>query len=532
MLKVLIRKQMLELNKSFFYDQKKGKTRSRASRIVLILLYALLMVGVIGGMFALLASVLCGPMAAACMNWLYFSIFSIMALMLGVFGSVFNTFSGLYQAKDNDLLLSMPIPVRCIMTARLVGVYLMGLMFEAVVLIPAGVVYFLFVEFRLRTVLGSLALLLIVSVLVLVLSCILGWVVAKISQKLKNKNLITVLVSLVFFGGYYVVCFRANAIISGLAANAEAVGSRIRGAVYPVYLLGKAGTGDLGAALIMAAASAGLLLLMFYVLSRSFIHIATAKTEGTKKEYRAKIVKTKTVSQAMLGKEFARFLASPNYMLNCGLGIVLIPAAGILMLFKGESVLQVLYSMLGEGSGTVPVLMGAAVCAAASMNDMTAPSVSLEGKSIWIAQSLPISAWEALRAKLSMHLLLTGIPVLFCDICVLLVMKETILTNALLLIMTMLYALLSAQFGLFVNLKRPNLSWTSEITPIKQSMGVMLSLFGGWVYAAIIAGVFLLFGYRLGGSAYLAIFSALNGILCVVLHRWLKEKGTEIYAHL
>ena len=121
---------------------------------------------------------------------------------------------------------------------------------------------------------------------------------------------------------------------------------------------------------------------------------------------------------------------------------------------------------------------------------------------------------------------------LFCDICVLIVLQGSALTAILLLAMTLLYVLLSAQFGLFINLKRPNLTWTREITPIKQSMGVMLSLFGGWAYAAIIAGVFLLLGHRLGGDAYLAVFSVINAVLSILLYRWLKGKGAEIFAHL
>ena len=60
----------------------------------------------------------------------------LLAVLLGAFGSVFNTYSGLYLSKDNDLLLSMPIPVRSIMVSRLLGVYLMGLMYSGVVMLP------------------------------------------------------------------------------------------------------------------------------------------------------------------------------------------------------------------------------------------------------------------------------------------------------------------------------------------------------------------------------------------------------------
>ena len=47
----------------------------------------------------------------------------------------------------------------------------------------------------------------------LVLSCLLGWVVAKIHSKLKRKNLLTTLIALAFFALYYMVCFRANELI-------------------------------------------------------------------------------------------------------------------------------------------------------------------------------------------------------------------------------------------------------------------------------------------------------------------------------
>ena len=60
-------------------------------------------------------------MAAAGMGWLYFALMGLMAMFLGAFGSVFNTYSSLYLAKDNDLLLSLPIPVRIIMASRLVS---------------------------------------------------------------------------------------------------------------------------------------------------------------------------------------------------------------------------------------------------------------------------------------------------------------------------------------------------------------------------------------------------------------------------
>ena len=137
MLKTLLKKQMLEIFRSFFYDARKGKNRTKKGAILYITFYALLMVGYLGGLFGFLAHSIAFPLANAGLGWLYFLIMGGIALILGVFGSVFSTYSSLYMAKDNDLLLSMPIPVSHILASRLMGVFLTGLMYSAVVLVPA-----------------------------------------------------------------------------------------------------------------------------------------------------------------------------------------------------------------------------------------------------------------------------------------------------------------------------------------------------------------------------------------------------------
>ena len=70
MLKTLLKKQMLELNRGFFYNQKNGAARSKASCIVMIVLFALLMVGFLGGLFTYLAFSICGPLVDANVGWL------------------------------------------------------------------------------------------------------------------------------------------------------------------------------------------------------------------------------------------------------------------------------------------------------------------------------------------------------------------------------------------------------------------------------------------------------------------------------
>ena len=89
-----------------------------------------------------------------------------------------------------------------------------------------------------------------------------------------------------------------------------------------------------------------------------------------------------------------------------------------------------------------------------------------------------------------------------------------------------------ALFDLSAGTKWANVTWTSEITPIKQSLSVMLSLFGGWILAAAIAAGYLLGGWHLGGAAYLAVCAAVMLVFSLLLYRWLRRKGSKIIAEL
>ena len=317
-----------------------------------------------------------------------------------------------------------------------------------------------------------------------------------------------------------------------LAENAAVYGAKIRGSAYLLYLFGSVGAGDWLAMLIVTLSQAALLALTLWVIARSFLKIATATGSVKKVRFEHKAVRAQSVQRALRQKELRRFTASPNYMLNCGLGIVMLPVAGIALLIKGRALAQLLDDAFGAGADIVPVLLCAALCLLASMNDMAAPSVSLEGRQLWLAQSLPVTPWQVLRAKLDTQLLLTGVPVLFCALCAVIVLPGGAVEMALAVIAALLYTLLSALAALALGLKMPNLTWTNETTPIKQSGCVMLSLFANWFYAIALGGLYFLCGRYLSAAAYLAIFAAVTAVACALLLRWLKRRGTRIFAAL
>ena len=340
--------------------------------------------------------------------------------------------------------------------------------------------------------------------------------------------------ALVFFGlYYYFFSFKANSLLTELLQNIVLYGDKVHSSAYPVYLFGQAGAGDPLSMLLLTAAIAVLFGLTWLLLSRSFLSIATASGHVGRKVYRAKAVRCRSISSALLDRELRRFTSSANYMLNCGFGTLFLVLASGFLLWQGRELLELVSQSFPERSGAMPVLLAFVLCLLSAMNDTTAPSVSLEGKQLWLVQSLPVSPWQVLRAKLRLQLLITIPPMLLCLVCLLAVYPGSPLELLFIAVTALSYALLMALLGLFLSLKMPNLSWTNEVVPIKQSACVALSLFGGWAVAMIPGALYLLTGIgSLDPLLYLSVVTALLLILSAMLYLWVKKPGSCIFAAL
>lgn len=524
MIKALFRKQMLEVFAWIYKDKKTGKLRSAKGIAGYVLLY-LLLFGFLGIVFGKVADFMCSPLLKVGQGWLYWLLMGMIALFFGVFGSVFNTYSSLYQAKDNDLLLSMPIPVSHILLARLSGVYAMGLLYEMIVMVPTVVIWFLTVPFTFLGTINVLLIPLILSLLVLTFSAVLGWIIALVMAKVKHKSVITVVLSLVFIVAYYYAYARAYSVLQEFLVNAELIGKKIRLVLYPLYHMGLAAEGNMWSMLIFCAIICFFLSAIVWMISRNFLKLATFHSGAGKTVYKQKRIRNRSIKMALLCKELRRFMKSANYMLNCGLGIVLMPASAVLLLWKADAIRPYLGMV---SAGTIALLAIASICLMTSMNVITAPSVSLEGENLWIVQSLPISGKYVLGAKLKMHLLLTLVPVIAPVLAVEWMILPKFFFAIAIPVITILFVVLMASIGLVSNLKMPNLHWTSEIIPIKQSVSTMISLFGGWGIVAVMAGSYYLLKDYMTAVAFVVCAAIVLMVADYLLLRWLMSKGAKI----
>ena len=538
MFKALLKKQFKELGQAWFRSSKKGKRRSAGSIAGLILLYIFAFVS-LGFLFVTLSVTLASTLLPAGLDWMYFALLGLIAILFGVFGSVFNTYASLYNAKDNELLLAMPIPPMQILASRMLGVFVMGLFYEALVMLPAVIVYWIFAPVTLARVLCPLALILLMGVFILTLSLVLGWVVALIAARLKNKSFITVFVSLGILAAYYLFYFKAMNYFREFSQHVDALSHTMKTGLYPFYQMGLAGAGNLLSLLLVALAVFALFALVCWVLARSFLHLVTTHRGEKKAVYRERTVKAASARCALLRRELKHFTSSAAYMLNCGLGTVLmLLLTGTVLVKAGDirPVVQSLDEVMPVLARTLPVIAAGLLCAVVSMNDLTAPSVSLEGRGIWLAQSLPVPARELLDAKQRMHILLTLPAALLMTLAVCIVAGFGVLEVLMVCAVVAVIVLLCSAFGLMLNLLRPNLDWTNESYPIKQGLNVFLALFIGWIVGGLMVGIYYLLYYLAGWHipvpAYLLAMLALLAAAAALCNRWLRRTGARIFETL
>ena len=140
MLKTLvkIRFQGLFL-KSMMGSKKKKISIGKMILFSLLFIYlGIVLVAVFGYFFDLIIE----PFIASGYEWLYFGLMALVVILFCFLGSIFYTQQEIYGAKDNDLLLSMPIKTRDILLSRILVVLLLNYVYEALIALPAIIVYF------------------------------------------------------------------------------------------------------------------------------------------------------------------------------------------------------------------------------------------------------------------------------------------------------------------------------------------------------------------------------------------------------
>ncbi len=522
MLRALFRKQVMAFAAFFTVSGRDGRRRSR-SMILLWALLAAYMGAVLVGMSAISAWGTFSALLPLDLGWLGFALMGLAAVAASSVCCAFFAWSGIYQARDNELLLSLPIPPWQILLSRVSWLYLMALALTAGMFLPAAAVYQYLAGFQPVALACGLVLTAVLPLLAAALSCLLGWLIALAAARVRRRAPVVAALSLLGVAGLYWGVFQLQSALGALAERGEALGGTVE-RLLPLRLMGRSALGDLGALADFTVLSCLAAWLTWKLLSANFASALSARRGERRTRYRERPPRRRSPAGALLARELARFTASPAYMLNCGMGVVFMLAAIGALLVKGEALraLAEQVPLLAE-AGAPAVCAGAAMLVA--MAPISGPSVSLEGRELWIIRSLPVTGKTALQAKINLHLMVVCPPALALTVlgCRTLGVGwgQTLLGVVLVLAM----AALSAGAGLWANLLWPNLTWTSETVAVKQGMGTLAGMLVPVIALAALAGLYAALGRVLGVTAYLAAAAALTAGLAGAALGWVLRRG-------
>ena len=496
-----------------------GKRKKSTSKAVLVAILFIYILGcffvMFGGMFYALAE----PLSMLGLGWFYFALAGIIAAALCFIGSVFMAQQQLFNAKDNELLLSMPIPPSYILGSRMAALLLVNYAFELVVFIPVGVVWCMKLSVTAMGAVCFVLVCLLLPFLILSFTCLFAWLLALISSRLRYKTVITLVLSLAFLGLYmYAVMNMQNYLLALLESSAQLAGS-VEAYAYPAYALGVAiAGGDLVSLLGFAACCILPFAIVCALLSRFFTSVTT-KRASVRIKYRRTELKAAGAMSALLKKELRRFASNSMIILNSALGSIFLVIMGVAALIYRDRLLEVLGFMPDVGGD---ILAGVAVLALAFMGAMdyiSSATISLEGKSLWIPKTIPVPVRTILMSKVLLNVVISLPATLIASVCVAIALPMTALERLYVVLIPCIVSVFISLYGVVINLRFPKFDYINEVNVVKNSLSVCVCLFSSW---GILAAPTLLYIFVLGDmvsmTAYLGICTALLLIACLLLY--------------
>ncbi|MEQ2444751.1 hypothetical protein WMO64_14930 [Pseudoflavonifractor sp. CLA-AP-H29] len=517
------------LNAMRFGSRRKGNKAERLSGFGALVLLAVLGL-YISGVYSFTFGSQLAPLG---MINLIILIMPVIAVSFGLMFTIFAAQGVVFGGKDNDLMLSMPVSPFSLMLSRTLALYVENLVFTVFVLGPAGVAYLVFggaggAGFFVVLMLGAVLL----SALPTLFSLLVGYVLAWVSSKFLRRGVLSTLLYLVFFLLLMAVIMRLSFAMGDLSRYAAGLQDAFTGWGLPFLLLEQAACeGNLLSLLALAGLCLVTFFLVVWLFAGRYKKIVTSMgARKARSDYKLERLSASGHRAALLKKELKRFFGSPAYFINSGFGLILLAAGGVACLvFRGQ-----VEEFLALVQGLVPVVPVLALMMGFFLSTVlfTAPSISLEGRQLWILKEAPVSCGEIFLVKAGVQMLVTLPCLLVGVICAAVAVGVDPGSTVVLLVLGALFSGVMAQGGLLANLFLPKLDAPNDTVVVKQSASVLVTMFGSWVLLAIFGFGYVFVLSRLGETAGLLIVAAVCALLDLVLWRLLATVGVKLFRGL
>ena len=512
MIKLLVKNRLRGLISGML---KQGKNASKG-KIALFAFLFIYLFAAVAFMSASFAYMLGEVLITNGFSWLFFAIFTLASFTAVFLLSIFETKSELFDCKDNDLLLAMPIPEKALVISRTVVVLIFNYLIQTIVIAPAIVVYAIISHDALG-VCGAIIVSLFTPLLATALSSGVGYALAYFSKKIGKSTAITLVLSLGFLTLYF---WGYSKLISGMenflvGFTPESIPNNLK----LLEFIGNASLLKIVPLISLALVCVVLSALTYFLISARYIKLAIGNVGTKKVKYTAEKTDAKSPLFALTAKELKKFFTSAVYMLNSGIGLIFTVVLSVFLLLKKSMLAEIAVMLFGSVDFLAPALAVALVLLS-SMNTMSASALSLEGKNLWILKTVPVDENTVVLSKVLPQIIVTTPPVLLSSV-LLIIASGASPIYWLFVILTPLVANAAFAFlGLCFNILAPKFEFNNEAQPIKQSMAVFLTMITQTLLsiAAIAFTVFLLFkGYPLLSAVLGLLFFVIVAVVAAVL---------------
>ena len=255
-------------------------------------------------------------------------------------------------------------------------------------------------------------------------------------------------------------------------------------------------------------------------------------TRGNKRK--KEVFKKNSSIMALTKKELKRYFSSPVYMFNTIFGLLLIFVITVFLCIKGDSVLDMFLNSEGIGDIDIsmPIIYYVLVLFSCAMTSITSSSISLEGRTINITKSLPVSERDILKSKI-VYCYFIELPfILVSEFIFFIVFKVSFVDILLILGIGFVMVTLSSIVGLLVNLKYPKMNASSDTEVVKQSISSMISVFIGMgiFIGSLIVGMLLY--DKVDIYLLLGLHMVILLVVTIILYIILMNKGTREYRNI
>lgn len=460
------------------------KKKSIYNKIIIIFLVCALLS--VGFTYAIMFAELLKPVN---MTYVMLELFAIVVTILVLLECIYKSQGILFEAKDNDLLFSMPIKKKTIISARLIKLLSFEYIFDFIFFIPGVIVYAYLENPSWQYWITSIVMLLVIPVIPTVIGSVIGYIIKAFSNKFKKRKMIQTISTLITTLGIMYFSFNLQSIMLNLANNANTINQTLSQIYYPiklyVSLINEFNIKDLAILIIINVAIS---IAFVKIFSISYFSIISKSSEVAKNsKYKLKN-NVNSQMKALLMKDFKRFFASPIYIVNAGFGLILliITSIGICVNFEGTINLvakNILQQDLGINMqdiiNMVPMGFLVMIVFIIPMSMITSAAISIEGKSFEFIKTLPISAKKVLSSKVLMSDIIIIVPTVLCAILVAIRFNFTIVTTVQIIAACIVLANFTSTLGLIINLIMPKMDAKNDTEVVKQSGSTLVATFTG-----------------------------------------------------